>query len=238
NVTHKFVSKDPNKELPKEVTDLLPAKQTGKVKGDVVTPTEPETKEVKVKDGTWKFVSYDKDKETVDNKDVEFTGTWEFTPNQNPEPEKHNVTHKFVSKDPNKELPKEVTDLLPAKQTGKVKGDVVTPTEPETKEVKVKDGTWKFVSYDKDKETVDNKDVEFTGTWEFTPNQNPEPEKHNVTHKFVSKDPNKELPKEVTDLLPAKQTGKVKGDVVTPTEPETKEVKVKDGTWKFVSYDK
>ncbi|BFL76115.1 SHIRT domain-containing protein [Finegoldia magna] len=238
NVTHKFVSKDPNKELPEEVTKLLPEDQTGKVKGDEVKPTEPETKEVKVKDGTWKFVSYDKDSKTVEDKDVEFTGTWEFTPNQNPEPEKHNVTHKFVSKDPNKELPEEVTKLLPEDQTGKVKGDEVKPTEPETKEVKVKDGTWKFVSYDKDSKTVEDKDVEFTGTWEFTPNQNPEPEKHNVTHKFVSKDPNKELPEEVTKLLPEDQTGKVKGDEVKPTEPETKEVKVKDGTWKFVSYDK
>ena len=33
---HKFVSKDPNKELPKEVTDLLPTNQTGIVKGDEV----------------------------------------------------------------------------------------------------------------------------------------------------------------------------------------------------------
>ncbi|MDU5700351.1 MAG: SHIRT domain-containing protein [Finegoldia magna] len=41
---HKFVSKDPNKELPKEVTDLLPTNQTGKVKGDEVAPTEPTTK--------------------------------------------------------------------------------------------------------------------------------------------------------------------------------------------------
>ncbi|VYT69274.1 hypothetical protein [Peptoniphilus gorbachii] len=238
NVTHKFVSKDPERQLPKEVTDLLPANQTGKVKGDEVKPTEPETKEVKVKDGTWKFVSYDKDKVTVEDKDVEFTGTWEFTPDSVPEPDKYNVTHKFVSKDPERQLPKEVTDLLPANQTGKVKGDEVKPTEPETKEVKVKDGTWKFVSYDKDKVTVEDKDVEFTGTWEFTPDSVPEPDKYNVTHKFVSKDPERQLPKEVTDLLPANQTGKVKGDEVKPTEPETKEVKVKDGTWKFVSYDK
>ncbi|WP_218970137.1 SHIRT domain-containing protein, partial [Anaerococcus sp. HMSC075B03] len=77
-VTHKFVSKDPNKKLPQEVLDQLPANQTGKVKGDEVTPTVPKTKEVKVKDGTWKFVKYDKDNKTVEDKDVEFTGTWEF----------------------------------------------------------------------------------------------------------------------------------------------------------------
>ena len=323
NVTHKFVSKDPNKELPKAVTDLIPAQQTGKKDGETVTPTAPTQTEVKdtendgtwtfegydensktidksdvtfegkwefkpnehkvtyeyesgtkgvelpaelkakapkevtgkvkgdkvtspvptgddatfrddVNKGTWTFKSYDKDSVTISNQDEKVTGTWEFTPD--PEPGKYNVTHKFVSKDPNKELPQEVLNLLPANQTGKVKGDVVKPTEPQTKTVNVEDGTWKFLSYDKDKETVEDKDVEFIGTWEFTPN--PEPEEHKVTHKFVSKDPKKELPEEVTKLLPEDQTGKVKGDVVKPTEPKTKEVKVKDGTWKFVSYDK
>ncbi|MGR7841167.1 SHIRT domain-containing protein, partial [Finegoldia sp. P3-F-LR] len=304
NVTHKFVSKDPNKELPQEVLDLIPANQTGKVKGDVVTPTEPTAKTVNVEDGTWKFVSYDKDQETIDNKDVEFTGTWEFTPKTTPTD--YNVNHKFVSSTEGKELPKAVTDLIPAQQTGKKDGSTVTPTAPTQTEVadtendgtwtfegydensktinksdvtfegswkftpnehkvtyeyvsgtegkelpaelkakapkevtgKVKGdtvtspvptgddaafrdetnkGTWKFKSYDKNEVEITNKDEKVTGTWEFTPD--PEPEKYNVTHKFVSKDPNKELPKEVTDLLPAKQTGKVKGDVVTPTEP-------------------
>ena len=330
NVTHKFVSKDPNKELPQEVLDLLPANQTGKEKGDEVKPTEPETKEVKVKDGTWTFVSYDKDKETVDNKDVEFTGTWEFTPKTTPTDYK--VNHKFVSSTVGKELPQAVKDLTPDQQTGKKDGSTVTPTAPtqttvedtendgtwkfegfkdqdkETSEVDAKvngadvtfegkwkftpnkhkvtyeyvsgtkdvelpaelkakapeevtgkvkgekvtspvptgddatfrddknKGTWKFKAYDKNEVEITNQDETVKGTWEFTPD--PEPGKYNVTHKFVSSDPNKELPEEVTKLLPEDQTGKVKGDVVKPTEPETKEVKVKDGTWKFVSYDK
>ena len=55
----------------------------------------------------------------INKSDVTFEGKWKFTPN------KHEVIHKFVSKDPNKEFPKEVTDLLPANQTGKVKGDEV-----------------------------------------------------------------------------------------------------------------
>ncbi|WP_052332282.1 SHIRT domain-containing protein [Levyella massiliensis] len=330
NVTHKFVSKDPNKELPKEVLDLLPANQTGKVKGDVVKPTEPTTKTVNVEDGTWTFVSYDKDQETVDNKDVEFTGTWEFTPKITPAD--YNVNHKFVSATEGKDLPKAVTDLTPAQQTGKKDGSTVTPTaptqttvedtdndgtwtfegykdqDPDTKDVDAKvngadvtfegswkftpnehkvtyeyvsgtegkelpaelkakapkevtgkvkgetvtspvptgddatfrdetnKGTWTFKSYDKNEVTISNKDENVKGTWEFTPD--PEPGKFNVTHKFVSKDPNKELPQEVLDLLPANQTGKVKGDVVKPTEPTTKTVNVEDGTWTFVSYDK
>ncbi|MDU3125574.1 MAG: SHIRT domain-containing protein, partial [Finegoldia magna] len=325
NVAHKFVSKDPKKELPKEVLDLLPAKQTGKVKGDVVKPTEPQTKTVNVEDGTWTFVKYDKDQETVDNKDVEFTGTWEFTPKTTPTD--YNVNHKFVSSTEGKELPKAVTDLIPDQQTGKKDGETVTPTAPTQTEVKdtendgtwtfegydensktidksdvtfegkwkftpnkyevtyeyvsgtkgkelpealkskapekvtgkvkgetvtspvptgkdaefrdeTNKGTWKFKSYDKSDVTITDKDEKVTGTWEFTPDPVPEPEKYNVTHKFVSKDPKKELPKEVLDLLPEKQTGKEKGDVVNPTDPQTKTVNVEDGTWTFVEYDK
>ncbi|WP_236786589.1 SHIRT domain-containing protein [Anaerococcus ihuae] len=237
-VTYEYVSGTKGVELPAELKAKAPKDVTGKVKGDTVTSPVPEGKDAEFRDeankGTWKFESYDKDSVKITNKDENVKGTWVFT--KDPEPEEHKVTHKFVSKDPKKELPEEVTKLLPEDQTGKVKGDEVKPTEPKTKEVKVKDGTWKFVSYDKDSKTVEDKDVEFTGTWEFTPN--PEPEEHKVIHKFVSKDPKKELPEEVTKLLPEDQTGKVKGDEVKPTEPKTKEVKVKDGTWKFVSYDK
>ncbi|MDU6547365.1 SHIRT domain-containing protein, partial [Anaerococcus vaginalis] len=59
---------------------------------------EPKTKEVKVKDGTWKFVSYDKDNKTVEDKDVEFTGTWEFIPD---------VVTEYVDEDGKTIAPKE-----------------------------------------------------------------------------------------------------------------------------------
>ena len=60
-----------------------------------------------------------KNSKTINKSDVTFEVKWKFTPNKN------EVIHKFVSKDPNKELPKEVTDLLPTNQTGKVKGNEV-----------------------------------------------------------------------------------------------------------------
>ncbi len=177
-VTHEFkVAEDsPIKEMPADVKTSvdaqLPEDKTA-VNGTNATPGErknPTDVEDKTNDGVWTFEGFkDQDKTTdevdakVNGADVKFEGEWKFTPN------KHKVTHKFVSKDPKKELPEEVTKLLPEDQTGKVKGDEVKPTEPKTKEVKVKDGTWKFVSYDKDKETVEDKDVEFTGTWEFIP---------------------------------------------------------------------
>ena len=238
-VTYKFVSEDPTKTLPKEVTDLLPDPEKGKVKGENVTPTKPIPESITTKDGVWTFVKYDKDSETVGDKDVEFTGTWKFT--QKPDPVTYNVNHQFKSATEGKDLPQAVKDQLPDQQTGKKDGETVTPTAPTQTEVKDadNDGTWTFKGY-KDQDTttedVDAKvasaDVMFEGSWEFTPN------KHEVIHKFVSKDPNKQLPKEVTDLLPTNQTGKVKGDEVAPTEPTTKTVNVEDGTWTFVSYDK
>ncbi|EEB35842.1 repeat protein [Anaerococcus hydrogenalis DSM 7454] len=224
-VTYEYVSGTKGVELPAELKAKAPKDVTGKVKGDKVTSPVPEGKDAEFRDetnkGTWKFESYDKNEVEITNKDENVKGTWVFT--KDPKPEEHKVTHKFVSKDPKKELPEEVTKLLPEDQPGKVKGDEVKPTEPETKEVKVKDGTWKFVSYDKDKETVEDKDVEFTGTWEFTPN--PKPEEHKVTHKFVSKDPKKELPEEVTNFY-QKINLESKGDEVNQ-QSQNKEVKLK-----------
>ena len=236
NVTHKFVSKDPNKELPKEVLALVPADQTGKVKGDVVKPTEPQTKTVNVEDGTWTFVEYDKNQETIDNKDVEFTGTWEFTPKTTPTD--YNVNHKFVSSTEGKALPKAVTDLTPDQQTGKKDGETVTPTAPKetTVEDAGNDGTWKFEGYDKDSKTIDKSDVTFEGKWKFTPN------KHKVTYEYVSGTKGKELPEALKAKAPKEATGKVKGDKVTSPVPEGKDAEFRDetnkGTWTFKSYDK
>ena len=236
NVTHKFVSKDPKKELPKEVLALVPAKQTGKVKGDVVKPTEPQTKTVNVEDGTWTFVEYDKNQETIDNKDVEFTGTWEFTPKTTPTD--YNVNHKFVSSTEGKALPKAVTDLTPDQQTGKKDGETVTPTAPKetTVEDAGNDGTWKFEGYDKDSKTIDKSDVTFEGKWKFTPN------KHKVTYEYVSGTEGVELPEALKAKAPKEVTGKVKGDKVTSPVPEGKDAEFRDetnkGTWTFKSYDK
>ena len=232
-VTYEYVSGTEGLELPAELKAKAPKEVTGKVKGDKVTSPVPEGKDAEFRDdknkGTWTFKSFDKNSVTISNQDEKVTGTWVFTP----DPE-YKVEHKFVSSTKGKDLPKAVTDLTPKDQTGKKDGETVTPTAPTQKEVADadNDGTWTFEGYDENSKTIDKKDVTFEGKWKFTPN------KHEVIHKFVSKDPNKKLPKEVTDLLPANQTGKVKGDEVTPSEPQTKTVKVKDGTWKFVSYDK
>ncbi|RSJ59280.1 putative acetyltransferase [Streptococcus gordonii] len=226
--THEFVSGTPGKELPQEVQALLPADQTDLKDGSQATPTQPNKTEVKTAEGTWSFKSYDKTSETINGADAHFVGTWEFTPAPT-----YKATHEFVSGTPGKELPQEVKDLLPADQTDLKDGSQSTPTQPSKTEVKTAEGTWSFKSYDKTSETINEADVHFVGTWEFTPAPT-----YKATHEFVSGTPGKELPQEVKDLLPADQTDLKDGSQATPTQPSKTEVKTSEGTWSFKSYDK
>jgi len=225
---HEFVSGTPGKELPQEVKDLLPATEKNLSNGSQVTPTQPNKTEVKTAEGTWSFKSYDKTSETINGADAHFVGTWEFTPAPT-----YKATHEFVSGTPGKELPQEVKDLLPADQTDLKDGSQSTPTQPSKTEVKTAEGTWSFKSYDKTSETINEADVHFVGTWEFTPAPT-----YKATHEFMSGTPGKELPQEVKDLLPADQTDLKDGSQATPTQPSKTEVKTSEGTWSFKSYDK
>ena len=235
-VVHEFVSGTPGKELPQEVKVLLPADQTNLKDGSQATPTQPSQTEVKTSEGTWSFKSYDKTSETINESDVKFIGTWEFTATPVPTVT-HKVVHEFVSGTPGKELPQEVKVLLPADQTGLKDGSQATPTQPSQTEVRTAEGTWSFKSYDKTSETINGSDVKFIGTWEFTATPVPTVT-HKAVHEFVSGTPGKELPQEVKSLLPADQTNLKDGSQATPTQPSQTEVKTAEGTWSFKSYDK
>ena len=80
-VSYEFVSATVGKKLPQEVLDLLPSSESGKKDGDKISATKPSKTKVEVKDGTWEFVSYDKDSKTVDKADVKFVGKWVFKEN-------------------------------------------------------------------------------------------------------------------------------------------------------------
>ena len=212
--------------MPNEVIALLPQSQTGKKDGDKVNPTKPAKTRVETTDGIWTFEGYDKNEKTVEGKNVEFVGTWKFTPKT------YKVTHEFKSADPSKKLPKEVKALLPGNQTGKKDGSKVNPTKPAKTRVETTAGTWTFEGYDKNEKTIDGKDAKFVGTWKFTPKT------YKVTHEFKSADPSKKLPKEVKALLPVNQTGKKDGSKVNPTKPAKTRVETATGTWTFEGYDK
>lgn len=80
---------------------------------------------------------------------------------------KHKVNYNFKSED-GKSLPAEVTNLLPKNENTYKKGEKITPADPTQKEISVDGGKWTFLGYDTEEQTVEDKDLTFTGTWKFT----------------------------------------------------------------------
>lgn len=226
--TYEFVSGTPGKELPKSIVDMTPTDPAKYTKGTEVPAKSEFEKTVKDEDndGTWTFKSYDHDKQTVEKSDIKFVGTWEFVPNTYP------VGYEFKSTDPKRELPKVVKDKLPKDDktyitktpvdAQKIPNDPVY--DPEL------DIDWTFNKWDSPKKTIEREGIKFTGEW--TPKQR----EYKVTYKFTSGTPGKELPKEVTDLLPKDDKTYVTGSKVKSNKPSKTEVKVDGGTWKFKEF--
>lgn len=226
--TYEFVSGTPDKQLPKSIVDMTPTDPAKYTKGTEVPAKSEFEKTVKDEDndGTWTFKSYDHDKQTVEKSDIKFVGTWEFTPNTYP------VEYEFKSTDPKRELPKVVKDKLPKDDktyitktpvdAQKIPNDPVY--DPEL------DIDWTFNKWDSPKKTIEREGIKFTGEW--TPKQR----EYKVTYKFTSGTPGKELPKEVTDLLPKDDKTYVTGSKVKSNKPSKIEVKVDGGTWKFKEF--
>jgi LPXTG-motif cell wall-anchored protein len=226
--TYEFVSGTPGKELPKSIVDMTPTDPADYTKGTEVPAKSEFEKTVKDEDndGTWTFKSYDHDKQTVEKSDIKFVGTWEFTPNTYP------VGYEFKSTDPKRELPKVVKDKLPKDDktyitktpvdAQKIPNDPVY--DPEL------DIDWTFNKWDSPKKTIEREGIKFTGEW--TPKQR----EYKVTYKFTSGTPGKELPKEVTELLPKDDKTYVTGSKVKSNKPSKTEVKVDGGTWKFKEF--
>lgn len=226
--TYEFVSGTPGKELPKSIVDMTPTDPAKYTKGTEVPAKSEFEKTVKDEDndGTWTFKSYDHDKQTVEKSDIKFVGTWEFTPNTYP------VGYEFKSTDPKRELPKVVKDKLPKDDktyitktpvdAQKIPNDPVY--DPEL------DIDWTFNKWDSPKKTIEREGIKFAGEW--TPKQR----EYKVTYKFTSGTPGKELPKEVTDLLPKDDKTYVTGSKVKSNKPSKTKVKVDGGTWKFKEF--
>lgn len=226
--TYEFVSGTPGKELPKSIVDMTPTDPAKYTKGTEVPAKSEFEKTVKDEDndGTWTFKSYDHNKQTVEKSDIKFVGTWEFTPNTYP------VGYEFKSSDPKRELPKVVKDKLPKDDktyitktpvdAQKIPNDPVY--DPEL------DIDWTFNKWDSPKKTIEREGIKFIGEW--TPKQR----EYKVTYKFTSGTPGKELPKEVTDLLPKDNKTYVTGSKVKSNKPSKTEVKADGGTWKFKEF--
>ena len=163
-VSYEFLSSNPAyPNLPKEVTDLLPADTNRYTSGTNVDAKQPAKTSVTVTEGTWTFEGYaETNAQTVADKDLKFTGKWNFIPAP-----KYKVTYEFVSEDPNRALPAEVTELLQTDANEYTDGTAVQAVQPAKDSIEVTGGTWKFLKYDADSKTIAGSDVKFTGTWTF-----------------------------------------------------------------------
>jgi len=169
HVIYDFISGTRGKSLPPEITDLLPIDSTKYYEGDTITAKNPTQLELEVSDGVWTFEGYDADSKTANansaNEDgnIQFTGTWIF------ETKKYDVSYKFESINTDKEVPKEILDMLPT--VGSVEhGKTVNAPETEYKDVKVTDGVWSFKGWTPVKYENVTGNVEFVGKWEFKKN--------------------------------------------------------------------
>ena len=248
-IEFEFKSITDGKDLPQEVLNKLPEKQTDIPSNSTVTL--PEMTDVKVDGGTWKFVRWTwaayyrgtrdagQDNFVYVDQDLLVTGEWEYV--EDPEPEKFNVTFEFKSVTPGKELPDEIKAKLPPNQTDVDNGTVIPLEKYEN--VKVEGGTWVFNYWYIEKDgnqvikeneaVVEGEDLNLIGEWAFEADD-PEPEKYDVTFRFVSVTPGKELPQAVLDKLPPNQIGVDNGTLITL--PILEDVKVDGGTWKFVKW--
>ena len=82
-------------------------------------------------------------------------------------PKVYDVIYRFASDTDGRNLPADVTKLLPAEKTGQKDGSTVV-TEPKTFDaVKVKGGTWTFTGWDKESVTLKGATETVTGTWTY-----------------------------------------------------------------------
>ena len=243
SVTFSFVSGTEGKDLPAEVLGLKPADKTNVEPGTNIDLPKPAN--VDVAGGTWYFLKWTAkigqatidlgDSIQVDNQDLNIVGIWIFR--ANPNPEKYNVTYKFVSETEGAVIPQDVLDKKHADQTDVPAGTNI-PLE-NLGEVIVPEGTWHFVKWTakigqatvdlEDSIKVDNQDLEIVGHWRFE--ENPPLDKHTVFYVFESGTDGKDLPQEVMDKKPADNPNALNGSPVQIFDIE--DVEVADGTWKL-----
>ena len=160
-ITHTFENTDNSQErLPQEILDILPKSYQAYETTDVVAPnlniTELDDPNGK---GKWVFKGWQKDKFTNINSDVKFVGLWQLN-------KVHKVSYLFTSQTKNKALDPEVLAKKPQDELVLQGKKVAVPKNYEN--IKVHDGIWLFKGWQPIQEqTVNDKDITFTGTWAF-----------------------------------------------------------------------
>lgn len=93
-VNYQFISGTANKDLPQEILDITPAGLDDQISGSKQISVTPSFTTFETDEGTWNFVSWDADEKIIESADLNFTGTWVFTPKPIPEPEQPEVKMK------------------------------------------------------------------------------------------------------------------------------------------------
>lgn len=223
--SYRFESGTDSMELPEEVKALLPSDDNAYENEAKVTSKAPSQTSVEVQDGTWNFVSYDETEKTVNRDNVEFVGTWTYTPKE------YHVVYHFGSGSDDYDLPQEVMDLLPVDTQEYSNHEVVSTILPAQQKVTVENGEWVFKGYDADTKTVQNANVSFIGTWVFEANRYP------AFYRFVSLTSGLDLPEEVNILLPFDEKDYEDQTTVHVKDLLQGQVKVANGTWLFEGFD-
>ena len=128
-----------------------------------IAPTETAVTVTGEEAGTYTFNGWDAESKTVADADVEFTGSWTFEAD---ETVTYGVTYKY-----DKEYPEAVMNTLPKDEQKYETGKTVTAIAPAETEVKITSGNnpgiYTFNGWDAESKTVEDADVEFTGSWTF-----------------------------------------------------------------------
>ena len=252
SVNPDFVSGTKGKNLPDGVLNQLPQSAIDVPKG-FKYPLKTDFKEVKADGGIWKFKRWEKvnadgtttvviNEVQVINDDIKLNGVWEFE--KDTHSNKFKILYRFVAVPDDRELPEAVKNKKPADQYDVPNGTKVNL--PKFDDVKVEDGTWKFITWKVPKNNqvepieneaiVENEDLRLQGEWKFEKDKKPEPQpkKYNVTFEFKSITDGKELHDEIKAKVPAN-----KSDVESGTKinlPKFDDIKVEGGTWKFITW--
>lgn len=168
NATYEYKSATEGKELTDEILVQLPQDKTALSIGTKVDAEIPAQATFDSPEGTWTFEGWDFDTQTIKDKDIHFVGLWKWTP-------KFNATYEFRSETEGKELIPEILALLPKDRASLPVGTEVKTTTPDQTTFEVEDGTWTFVAWDFDAQTIEDSDIHFIGTWKFTPKEIEEP---------------------------------------------------------------
>ncbi|MFV0393586.1 MAG: SHIRT domain-containing protein [Coprobacillaceae bacterium] len=211
--------------LPKSVKELLPNTITGIERGATFTPTNPAPDGVFIEDEDmlWVFQGWNPIKHSNIKKDISFVGKWKSE-------KRYRATHTFVKEEGSPNLPKDVMDLKPTDITNLKNGQKIKPNNSTFEPVILDEGTWTFEGWEPESIKVDREDVNFVGTWSYKEHE------YKATHTFESTD-GKELPTEVTGLLPETISGLKHGDTANPKVTSFKPVVVTEGTWTFEGWE-